>query len=84
MPKAARVKKDPDAIAKEVRAFLRQEADPELAASGQRFFKEPVPLHGVPAAVLRRHAKDLIRLLKPGWTWSQAAKLAEILIQDDL
>jgi 3-methyladenine DNA glycosylase AlkD len=68
---------DPVAVAAEVREQLSRLADSKRAISSQRFFKSPVPLHGIPAPELRKIASALIRRLRPGWSCS----LADALIQ---
>jgi 3-methyladenine DNA glycosylase AlkD len=41
-----------------LRAHLRRQARPEVATSLQRFFKYPVPCYGIPAAELKKIARD--------------------------
>ena len=44
---------------------MRRRADPKKAASSQRYFKEPVELHGVETAAARLMVKELV-----DWTGS--------------
>ena len=72
----------PAAVAGEVVDILSARADPARAESSQRFFKEPVPLYGLPAAEQRELARDLVRRLRPVWRCGKAVDLANALIQE--
>src|SRR5260370_6843564 len=48
--------KNRDTSIRRIRQDLRRGGDPDRAASHQRFFKEPVKLHGWRTADLRRYA----------------------------
>lgn len=74
--------REPAKVATEVMTFLEAEADVARAKSSQRFFKGEVALFGVPAAAQRKFAKSLVQRLKADWSWSQAVRLADILIKD--
>ncbi len=72
---------DPAAVAAEIREQLARRADHRRAGSSQRFFKTPVPLHGIPAPEQRRVARDWIRRLRSGWNSGQIVALTDALIQ---
>ena len=77
-----RIDPDPRLIADEVQALLRAEANPKAALAAQRFFREPVRLFGISAAVLRRHARAIGRRVHPTWTVREAVRLCDHLIQE--
>ncbi|RPJ49163.1 MAG: DNA alkylation repair protein [Candidatus Latescibacterota bacterium] len=62
--------------------LLRSLADPEVARSGQRFFKEPVPLLGIPGPTINRVARELVRETRGCWTAREAVRFCDVLVRE--
>ncbi|MFH1680015.1 MAG: DNA alkylation repair protein [Candidatus Eisenbacteria bacterium] len=73
---------DPRKKARETLRVLRSLRDPSGAAAGQRFFKEPVDLLGIRAAVLDRLAKEIVRETRRIWSWRDAVLFCDLLAKD--
>ncbi len=68
-------------VLQEALAGLEARRDRRRARTGQRFFKEPVPLYGIPAAELRKQGRALGRRLRRDWGPVEAARLADALVR---
>lgn len=51
-------------LIRELRAFLKKNADEKLRIGGQNFFKEKIKVHGIKTAVVIKSAKEYFRKLK--------------------
>jgi 3-methyladenine DNA glycosylase AlkD len=73
---------DPAKKAEETIRLLRSLAQPAVARSGQRFFKEPVDLLGIPGPAINRVARDLTRETRGRWTARDAVRFCELLARE--
>jgi 3-methyladenine DNA glycosylase AlkD len=72
----------PDGKAVETIRLLRSLGDPSAARSGQRFFKEPVPLLGIGAPAIHRVVRDLLREVRGVWSASDAVRFCDLLVKE--
>jgi len=72
----------PRTVAAETVRRLRALADPARAESGRRFFKEPIPLYGIPAKEIHRIVRETAARVKGTWTIGEAVRFADALARD--
>ena len=73
---------EPADVARDVRRALAAKADPALAASSQRYFKEPITCYGVATAAIYELASETYSRVKGAWTADDAIALCDILFAD--
>lgn len=72
----------PQKAAKEALAYLREGADPDRAASFQRYFKEPIAAYGLPNAPLKEWRLAFFARVTPHWTLPDAIAFCDLMVED--
>ena len=65
-------------IIKKIRQELKEKADEDVKRSGERFFKEPIKLHGVKTAVVSKIGKECFKEIK-GQSKAEIFALCDLL-----
>lgn len=71
---------DKNSIITQLRKQLTQHSDPQVAQSGQRFFKESIKMYGVKSATVEKISKEIFQHIKT-WTKDQIFEVCEKLLQ---
>ncbi len=80
MPKRAKLA--PRRAAEETIELIRRKADPNKAASNQRYFKEPVQTYGLDNAAAKAIHKELLAKVRASWTLRDAVAFCKAMIRD--
>lgn len=71
---------DSKEILQQLHTQLVQHSDPQVAQSGQRFFKESVKMYGVKSATVEKISKEIFQHIKT-WDKDQIFEMCEKLLQ---
>jgi len=74
----------PEAIARDVKAWLRKHRDPKRAAFLRKYFKETdkVDFFGISTPLVRDYEKSLWERFRGTWTLADAVRLCDLMLPD--
>jgi len=74
----------PEAIARDVKAWLRKNQDPKRAAFMRKYFKEAdtVDFFGISTPLARDYEKNLWERIRGTWTVADAVRLCDLMLPD--
>lgn len=77
-----RRKPSPLAVAEETLRLLRRNADPAIAASYQRYFKEPVEYYGIGMPARREIQQRIVERVRETWSLQDAVRFCRMMLKD--